>query len=792
MKNFIIAIRSLFKQGRSNGIKILSLGVGLAMGLVLISKVCFNQSFDTFYPDADRIYRLQETIYKETDGGLKVYGQVPGAVAPGMKAEIPEIEVATRLTYIGGGNTLFFTPDKQRYSARFVLMADSNVFDIFPIPILIGDPKDVLARPGYVMVSRKIADNLGGVANVVGKTFELESRPGTTYTIGGVFENTRENSHLRFDILVSLQGMNEWSRTNWLGNDRYLGYIKLYPGVTGESLHPAMRKVMEQHVDMESVKKSGVDLSFTTKPMLEMHSGSDEVKSMNSLLLLLAIVLLFASMMNYVLIVLSTLLNRTKEVAVHKCYGASEKNLFGMILSETLLHVVLSLLLAVVFILICRGKVEELLDVTLGGLFTPETMLVLLGICVAIFFITGLIPTYMFLRVPVAAAFRNYKESRRYWKLFLLFVQFAATAYLVSLLGTINRQYDLMVHDNPGYEYENVVYYNAMGIDRSVRELALEQLGKLPIVDKVSSAYSLPFWGASGNNVALPGDDKELFNIADLYWVNDDYFELMEIPVIEGNAFRRGESNANKVMVSRAFADKITKLVGWKDGVVGKNIWVSEHCQHANESFVISGVYENIRVGSLADLDNRPSAIFYGKDDSYTLLIKLHELTAENIRQVTNVLQEVMPDRQVEVSAYRSEMLNLYRESRNFRDSILIGGIVTLIIALVGLMGYTTDETNRRGREIAIRKVNGATAWDILKMISKDISFIAIPALVIGIAVAYYSSEGWLRQFAEKVPLSWLIFLAGAAAIYFIIIGCVLFRAWEVANDNPVDSIKSE
>lgn len=792
MKNFIIALRSLFKQGRSNGIKILSLGVGLAMGLVLISKVCFNQSFDTFYPDADRIYRLQETIYKETDGGLKVYGQVPGAVAPGMKAEIPEIEIATRLTYVGGDNELFFTPDQQRYSARYVLMADSNVFDMFPIPILIGDPKDVLARPGYVMVSRKIADNLGGVANVVGKTFEFESYPGMTCTVGGVFENTRENSHLRFDVLVSLQGMNEQSRNNWLGNDRYLGYIKLYPGVKGESLHPVMRKVMERHVNMEDMKKAGVDLSFTTKPMLEMHSGSDEIKNMNHLLLFLALVLMFASMMNYVLIVLSTLINRTKEVAVHKCYGASEKNLFGMILSETLLHVVLALLLAISLILVFRGKVEELLGVTLGGLFTPETILVLLGICVVIFFITGLIPTYVFLQVPVVAAFRNYKESRRYWKLFLLFVQFAATAYLVSLLGTINRQYDLMVHDNPGYEYENVVYYNARGIDRSVRELALEQLGKLPIVDKVSSAYSLPFQGASGNNVMLPGDDRELFNIADLYWVNDDFFELMEIPIIEGHAFRRGESNAGRIMVSRAFVEKMSQLAGWKDGVVGKNILVTEHSQHENETFVICGVYENIRIGTLSSLDPRPSVVFYGKEYSNILMIKLHELTADNIRQVTNVLQAAMPDREVEVEAYRADMVNIYRESRNFRDSILIGGVVTLIIALIGLMGYTTDETNRRGREIAIRKVNGATAWDILKMISKDISLIAIPALIIGIAVAYFSSEGWLRQFAEKVPLSWLIFLAGAAGIYLIIIGCVLFRAWEVANDNPVDSIKSE
>lgn len=138
------------------------------------------------------------------------------------------------------------------------------------------------------------------------------------------------------------------------------------------------------------------------------------------------------------------------------------------------------------------------------------------------------------------------------------------------------------------------------------------------------------------------------------------------------------------------------------------------------------------------------------------------------------------------------DMIDLYKDSRTFRDSVMIGGIVTLIIALIGLLGYTSDETNRRGREIAIRKVNGATAWSILKMISKDISYIAIPAIVIGMTVAYYSGTGWLEKFTEKAPIGFFIFLAGAMMVYVLIIACVLYRAWAVSNSNPVDSLKSE
>lgn len=788
MKNLNIALRSLFKKGRSNGIKILSLGVGLAMGLVLISKVCFERSFDKFYPDSDRIYRLHENIIR--DGEYKSYGQVSGGVATAMQVEIPEVEKATRLTYIGGDKELFKTQDGNRYSARYVVMGDTNVFDLLPRPILIGDPKETLSRPGYVMISNRIAKLLGGAEQAVNKEFEFESSPGQTYTIGGVFEDVPENSHLCFEIVASLEGMSKWSRENWLGNDRYLGYVKLYPGTDPESLTTAIREMQGRHCDLEEVKKAGIDLTYSLVPLMDMHSNSDEVKSMNSLLGFLAFVLIFTAAMNYVLIVISTLINRTKEVAVHKCYGASDKNLFGMIMSETCLHMLISLLLAAFLIVLFRTKTEELLGATLGALFSTQTIVILIGVCIVIFFITGLIPTYMFLRIPVAAAFRNFKESRRYWKLCLLFIQFLATAYLVALLSVINKQYDYMVNVDPGYAYEKLAYCSTQGVEESVRNTAIEELHKIPEVDKVSACYDLPISGMSGNNVSLPGDDRELFNIADMYWVKDDFFSLMEIPVIEGEVFRSDGSASNKVMVSRSFVEKMEQVAGWTGSAIGKNVIITEHSQNG-EPFTICGVYEDVCIGSTGNPDTRPTALFY---DRYApmILIKFHEMSPENIKKAQKVLEDVMPDRNVTVTAYYMDMIDLYKDSRTFRDSVMIGGIVTLIIALIGLLGYTSDETNRRGREIAIRKVNGATAWSILKMISKDISYIAIPAIVIGMTVAYYSGTGWLEKFTEKAPIGFFIFLAGAMMVYVLIIACVLYRAWAVSNSNPVDSLKSE
>lgn len=711
-----------------------------------------------------------------------------------MKAEVPGVEFATRYTRIGENNELIMTPEEQ-YLTATILLADTSFFDIFPRPLLVGDPKDILARPGYVMISRSLAEKMGGVGNAVGKTFVRDANHGSPFTIGGVFEDIPENSHLRYDAVASLATMPEWSTTNWLGNDRYIAYVKLLPGTDPNGLAPAIRRMQERNQDMEGLKKAGVDLSYSISPLQDIHNNNKEVKDMNYMLIFMAIILISIAVLNYILVVISTLIGRAKEVAVHKCYGASGKNIFGMILSESFLHLLLSLLLAAFLIVIFKGKIEDLLSASLSALFTLPTMSILLAICVVVFAVTGFVPTWLFMRIPVATAFRSVKESKRYWKLCLLFVQFVATAYLVALLITISRQYDTMISSHPGYAYENLVYCNTRGVDPQVRDRAMAELRRLPQVKMVSCSTELPFSYPSGNNINIPGDDRDLFNIADMYFVGDNYFDLMEIPVVEGHAFRPDEANGDKIMVSRKFVDLMEKTAGWTGSIIGKGVMVSEHSK-GTKVFTVCGVFDDFRIGSLKGPDTRASIFFYATPDCYNppanILIKMNTMSSDNLAEVNRVLTETITGKVVEASVYKMDIVRQYQDDRDFRDAIMISGIVTLIIALIGLLGYTADETNRRGREIAIRKVNGATAVNILRMLSRDISYIALPALAIGVAVAYINASGWLEKFAERIHLSFFIFIGAALFVYAVIISCVLIRAWNVANENPVESIKAD
>lgn len=166
MRNITLARRNLFKRGQNNGIKILSLGVGLAVGLVLIAKIYFEQTYDTFYPDADRICKIQENF--SVNGEKLEGGTVPGGIAPGLKNDIPEIEAATRFTPLEEDNTRFviFTADRQRHTGK-VILADSCLFDVLPRPMISGNAKEVLSRPQYVLVSESLARSLNKGGNPV-------------------------------------------------------------------------------------------------------------------------------------------------------------------------------------------------------------------------------------------------------------------------------------------------------------------------------------------------------------------------------------------------------------------------------------------------------------------------------------------------------------------------------------------------------------------------------------------------------------------------------------------------
>ena len=772
-------------------IKALSLGTGLAIGMILIAKVCFEMSYDGFYKDVDRIYWIYSNAIQGEDEFD--FNQCSGAIANGIRQYAPGVESATRMT---GFFDQHIWRDQDGHEVEgFSNFADTCFFDVFDREILAGNPKKALGEWGSIMVSRSFAEKMGGIDNIIGKQICNIQMPELLATINGVYEDFPENGTIPYDVLISMETYSKQSTENWMGNDRYRGFVKLHEGVDPESLKDAMRLMQETHQDIEEYEAMGMKLWYTLRPFSTIHTSDPHIRNMMFILSLVAFLLLAISVMNYVLIAISAIVKRSKEVGVRKAYGAESLNIYGVLFKETAVNMGLSLIVAAAIIYAAKPIIEGLLGVSLHGLFIPQTTVTLSIVCILVFMVSAIVPGYLYAKIPVSAALKNYKENRRNWKKALLLVQFVINVFLVAMMLVIAKQYQKAMNDDPGYEFENLVGCSFDSMTSGDIRPFVERVAELPEVIDIERSYGFPAGGASGNNVFLSGGQyMELFNVADQYEGTDGFFEILEIPFIDGRAPR---SN-NEVAVSRSFVEKMMDFQDWSDGAVGKHILITEHSQTDNQTFTVSGVYEDYRIGTMNASDPRPSVKFWddgNAEDSYKMplvMIKLNKVNQDIIGRIQQIVDELYPERRLEIVSFKEEIRGLYSEDRKMRNTIMIGCIFSVLIALFGLIGYIRDESVRRSKEMAVRKINGASTKEIMNIFIKDVFKLILIAVVIGDIGAWLAAEGWLRQFAEKITLTPWYFLATDIIVMALIIGAVILNCLHISRSNPVESLKNE
>ena len=770
-------------------IKVLSLGVGLAVGIVLIAKVFFELSYDSFYKDIDRVYTIN--TWYSMQGEEKDYGQVSGAVAVGFMDEVPGVEAGTRTTYVFNGDT-YLDGDGNKLSGKLVC-ADTCFFQVFDRPILAGDPVKVLCKWGSVMVNRSFAEKMGGVQECIGKQICNADMDGLKLTIEGVFEDFPGNGTLDYDILLSMDTYGKQSTDNWNGNDRYKGYVKLFPGVDPGTLSDGIRKMQEAHQPLAELEARGMQFKYFLKPFSKIHTSDPDVKSQVILLSIVAALLILISLLNYILIVISSMVKRSKEVGVRKCYGAEGKHIYGMLTKEALLHIVLSLVLAAVIIFAGRSIVENLLGVPFQTLLVPQSIVAIAALILFVLVISIVVPAELYQRIPVYAALKNYTENSRNWKLGLLGVQVLINVFLVVMMLIIGRQYQKVSNADTGYDYKNLYYFDMFDGDRQALTRAHQTLRSLPEITGVAAAYNLPYQGSNGDNVYLPNDDRELFNIADQYECSPDFYDLMGIQFLEGRAPR----DSSEIAVDEKFVTKMAEFTDWSDGAVGKQIFVTGHDRSRDSErsyFTISGVYKSYLIGNLTGVDPRPSALFYGEIGSMSSWMPhtFFKVRPEALPKVRQALEQALEGREINILSYEEQMRAAYADSKKMRNTMAIGAVFSLLIALLGLIGFIRDESLRRSKEMAVRKINGATTRDILGVFAKDIMILSAVMAVIACIAAFFVAHKWLEQFAEKVSLNPLYFLGGALLVLLIVLGVVVLNCLRIARANPVESLKNE
>ncbi len=773
-------------------IKVVSLAIGLTVGLVLIAKVQLEMNYDRCIVDKEHVYELQETFQRKGEARQQ-HGATSGGVAPVLAREIPEIQSATRYTAQFGEEKLTLQ-DGSRHYFRKAVFADSCFFDIFATTILVGDARKILSTAGQCMISRSLSEKIGG--DVVGKTFCFASAPQKPMTVNGVFDDYPENSaYSSFDVLMSMSSMGTyaWDGTeNLIGNDRYHSYVRLRSDADMNKVRKEIKELLQRILPWDDLKQVGyIDSGIELVSVTGQRMKDTTVRTTCIILSVVAAVMLFTAVMNYILVVISTMVNRARQVALRKVLGAPHREFYLTTMKESAVHLLSALAAMALLLWAGQNWVRDLLGVSVGTLFSAQTFAVLMAVCLVVLLCCGLLPGLIYSRIPLTYAYRLYSESKRVWKLSLLAFQFVLSTMLLCVLSTIYRQYNYMLQADMGYQYNRVAYVNVSALHGdSIYSLARE-MENLPCVEKTAAAYSLFCEQQSGDNVLVPGNPQEMFNCVNLFFAEGGLVETMGLKIVRGRDFKRLNHKGwtPEMLVDEKFAKKMKEVAGIDD-VVGRQFINSSL---GNEyPLTVVGIVKNFKLGSLVSSEERPMMVANGNVFTHYIMVKLQSITSENLQAVQQVCDRLYPDAELQVKLYGNEMADSYQQTKHTRDLIMIGCLASLLIMLIGLIGYVRDEVQRRSRELAIRKVMGATVSELQNLFLRSIALIALPSIVVGVALGWYFSRMLMEQFADKIQLSWFVFAACALFALLVIAAVVLLQTYRVATSNPVNYLKTE
>lgn len=781
---------------RRNLTKIFCLTIGLAIGLLLVAKAFVEQSFDHAIPEYGNVYLAKENV--TFNGEFREYLSTPGAIAPGLKRYVPQVEKATRVSTLFGSLAVR-TPDGRLVDVEGVTLADSCLFDVLRWPVISGNPKEALTVEDYCMIPRSLAEKLGD--DVMGMTLTSPD-VGDSYKVivAGVYEDFPINSTFRNVIYLSLSTIGKFSydgRDNWVGNDRYRSYVRLAKGASPADVTPHIQRMLKENVDNEALEVFKFNIALM--PLTDVYNSQDSVKTMIWVLSLLAFIILVSASLNYLLIVIGQLGKRGKEMAVRKCYGTSNRKIFLRIMGESEFFLAVSIALAVLIVLSLSDQCEMLLGYPASVLLSsPDVWLVEVCVCVALLLITGVIPAWIYCRTPVSHVFHQNTRKRRAWKLALLSVQFFATGLMFCLLVLVYRQYDMMSRGDMGYDYENVAYLNVGALPANERKVIKDELSRLSCVTGVASAYQNFTGWAAGNNVWIKGDPRpdNQVNVADMYWANANLFDVMGMKFVQGETFREdADTTVHQVIVEERFIDVLKSNFGHKDdNIIGQRFNITEHISlDGSDEFTIVGVIGNIRRGgyNIDSFDQRAGVLFPTTEVCDNLYVRFTRLTPETLKEAQKVIDGKYSDTMY-ITPYKTMVEAWNAPVKRFGFSVMAAGIAILLITIIGLIGYTADEVQRRAKEIAIRKVNGTTVGKILRIFCVDILKVAVPSLLAGGIAAVLIGRDWLSQFTDQVSLSpWSMALC-LMVILAIILAVVCLNALKVARSNPVDYLRTE
>ncbi|MCP4726524.1 MAG: hypothetical protein GY863_15880 [bacterium] len=799
-KNYLkVALRNIRKQKVYSIINMAGLSAGFAGFILIMLYIQYEMGYDMYHKNADRIIRIIEEDTKDQ------YKQVftPGPLASALKEDFPEIETATRFYKT---NHILVKSENNSIVDNYWFFSDEYIFDIFTLPMVMGDPKTALVNSYSVVISEELADQLFGSQNPVGQTITYSHEPDHfDFTVTGILKNMPDNSHFKVHLLSSLNTFKDMGTDydKWYYSGFHT-YALLREGADLSYLEDRITAMVSSQENREPfkyhVQKLG-DVHLRSAGILYSIDPGGDIKYIY-IFSVCAFFILFIACVNYMNLSIARSAKRCREVGVRKVAGAFRSQLIIQFLCESVLMTFASFLIAAMIVYITLQPFETFLDREItNNLHSNRALLFLLlgaGIFTGIFsgsypafFISGYKPIMMLKGVFTRSS------SKFTIKNILVVVQFTISIFLIISTIVVSGQLKYIQNLDPGFDLENILIVNSHSkVDRGEYGVLKNELLKISGVEGVTFSRSLPLQISWIRNLDYKGRIKNEEELRTYYSeVDNDFFRVFSIELSSGINLSTEASINISGGSTYIINEEAQKSLGWESSYGKKIMRYSER----NVMVPVAGLvkdFHNINLHSPIE----PLVLYvmdceelgrWGVGDNMS--VKIHpenqEKTIADIKKTWDVISNGWP---LEYTFMDDEYNSMYRSENRLGTLFSYFSLLSIIISCLGLFGLASFTIEQSTKETGIRKVFGAKVQDIFTMLSWSFIKWVILANVIAIPAAHYWMNKWLEDFAYRIDIN-IFMLAAASFLAFIIaLGTVSFHTLKAARANPVDSLRYE
>ena len=793
---FTIAVRNIRQNPLYSFINIFSLAIGLAACMVIYLFIEDEKSFDAFNVKTDRIYRVDEVQSFPGTNVQKVALTMPG-MAPAFKADFPEVEKITRFMnrsklLVSKGDTRALIPN--------MAYVDSTFLDIFDFKVLQGDRNTALDEPYSMIVTESMAKRFFKSSDeAMGNTLTFGKNE---MKITGVMEDVREQSHMKFDALISMATVlaeNKEFNDRWGGNSLNT-YMLLYPNADIASMEAKFPAFMSRH--MPDTKEINNYYKIYLQRLDQVHLGSIDIEhdynnyrkfngAYLDLFYLVGAFILLIAVVNFMNLTTARASHRWKEIGVRKTVGAKRVQLFGQFIFESVIMAVMALILAVLFDMGFLPILDRLIgrQLSIVDFFTQyKYVTALVAGTIALGLLSGIYPSFYLTSFSMSKALKGGKaEGKSMFKSSLVVIQFGlALAMIVSTLVVV-QQLSYMRTADIGFDKDQMLLVDMGGEANEKFETLKQELSGSPYVLGVTASGQ-----RLGNNFHQWGFKIKYDSIRNLtpsnVNVDYDYLKVYGIELVSGRGFSKANptDNGKAFVINEAFA----KELGIKD-VVGTP---AGHGWYHNDSLgSIIGVAKDFNFNSLHFNVNTLEMVVHpdwGYDEMTVKLDKAH--VKEGVAFVQGLWEKHVPGYPFDYSFLDEHFEVLYRSDEQMGVVVTIMAGLAILISCMGLFGLAAITTEKKTKEIGIRKALGATETQITVLLSRNFALLILVSFVIVSPLTWLMLSKWLESFAYRIGVSPLMFLFGGLIALVIAMATISFHTIRSARANPVKALRYE